>query len=84
VKEFARVLADDGIGFVHHSNLGSAADVDIQKKPHGRSNMSKELFADYCKVNGLEVLRQIDHPWHPPINGVLISDCISVFQRRAK
>ena len=83
VKEFARVLAGGGVGFVHHSNLGDSADVDIRKNPHGRSNMSKELFAGYCKLNGLEVLRQIDRPWHPPINGVLISDCLSVFRRSA-
>ena len=77
VAEFSRVLKPKGAGFIHHSNLGDRAHVDIRRNPHWRSNMSKELFADYCYRHGLEIIRQIDLPWPP------IVDCVSVFQKSA-
>lgn len=81
VSEFARVMRPGATGFIHHSDLGDAAQVDIQVNPHWRSNMSKELFAKYCLANGLEVVRQIALPWPPPVNGVVISDCMSVIRK---
>jgi len=75
VREFARVLRINGVGFVHHSNLGATAHVDIRKNPSWRSNMSKELFAQYCGSNGLQLIEQIELPWNT------IVDCISVFRR---
>ena len=75
VAEFSRVLRPKGVGFIHHSNLGDHAHVDIRRNPHWRSNMSKKLFADYCYRCGLKILKQIDLPWRP------IMDCISVFQK---
>ena len=75
VKEFARVLKAGGMGFIHHSNLGASANGDIRKNPHWRSNMSKELFEEYCKENALELVSQTDLPWGK------ITDCISVFQK---
>jgi ubiquinone/menaquinone biosynthesis C-methylase UbiE len=78
VREFARVLSVNGMGFVHHSNLGDMANVDIRTNPHFRSNMSKELFAEYCNRNGLEIIEQKDLPWTGKESVV---DCISVFRR---
>ena len=75
LKEFFRVLRPNGAGFIHHSDLGAGAHVDIRKNPHWRSNMSKELFADYCQRHGLEIIEQIGLPWPP------IVDCISVFRK---
>ena len=73
VKEFARILKPGGKGFFHHSNLGDRAHVKIKKNFGWRSNMSKELFRDYCAANGLKLLAQHDMPWGE------VTDCISVF-----
>ena len=81
VKEFARVMRPGATGFIHHSDLGDSARADIHVNPHWRSNMSKELFAEYCLANGLEVVRQIALPWPPPVDGVVISDCMSVIRK---
>jgi SAM-dependent methyltransferase len=81
ICEFARVLKVNGVGFVHHSNLGDSANVDIRYNPHFRSNMSKELFADWCKRNGLEIIKQVDVPWIG--SGASTVDCISVFKKCA-
>jgi ubiquinone/menaquinone biosynthesis C-methylase UbiE len=75
VAEFSRVLEVNGTGFVHHSNLGTAAKTDIRFNPHLRSNMSKALFEEYCNENGLQLIDQIDLPWGE------ITDCISVFRK---
>lgn len=75
VKEFSRILKANGAGFIHHSTLGAAAKPDIRLNPHGRSNMTKELFVEYCNKNGLQVTQQIDLPWGG------ITDCISVFRK---
>lgn len=75
VAEFARVLKPGGKGFVHHSNLGERADKDIKKNPHWRSNMSKELFAELCRRNGLRVVTQTDIAWGE------ITDCASIFTK---
>jgi SAM-dependent methyltransferase len=75
VSEFSRVLRPNGAGFIHHSNLGDRGHVDIRRNPHWRSNMSKELFADYCCRYGLRILKQVDLPWPP------IVDCLSVFHK---
>ena len=75
VAEFARVLKPGGKGFVHHSNLGEQAAKDIKKNPHWRSNMSKELFAEFCRRSGLRVVSQTDIPWGE------ITDCASIFTK---
>jgi len=75
VKEFSRVLKKNGMGFVHHSNLGTTANSDIRLNPHMRSNMSKELFAKYCVENGLQLIKQTDQNWGE------ITDCISIFRK---
>jgi ubiquinone/menaquinone biosynthesis C-methylase UbiE len=75
VNEFARVLVKGGRGLIHHSNLGESASDDISKNPHLRSNMSKDLFKEYCSMFGLNVdLQEI-------INWGEINDCISVFSK---
>ena len=75
VNEFARVLVKGGRGLIHHSNLGESASDDINKNPHLRGNMSKDLFKEYCLMFGLNVdLQEI-------INWGEINDCISVFSK---
>ena len=75
IGEFARVLKMHGTGFVHHSNLGTSAKTDIRQNPSWRSNMSKELFVEYCARNSLQVISQTDIAWGE------VTDCISVFRK---
>jgi ubiquinone/menaquinone biosynthesis C-methylase UbiE len=75
LSEFSRVLVKGGNGLIHHSNLGESADDDISKNPHWRSNMSKDLFREYCLMFDLNVdLQKL-------INWGEINDCISVFSK---
>jgi ubiquinone/menaquinone biosynthesis C-methylase UbiE len=75
VNEFSRVLVGGGRGLVHHSHLGEGANDEISKNPHWRSNMSKELFKEYCLMFGLNVDLQKMISWGE------INDCISVFSK---
>jgi ubiquinone/menaquinone biosynthesis C-methylase UbiE len=75
LKEFQRVMRAGATGFIHHSDLGDKASVDIRKNPHWRSNMSKDLFARYTREARLEIVKQISSPWKP------IVDCISVIRK---
>jgi ubiquinone/menaquinone biosynthesis C-methylase UbiE len=79
LAEFQRVLKPGGYGFVHHSNYGNLIDnanYSVHVNPHGRSNMTKERFAQYCGHLGLEVSQQKIIDW-----GVKNLDCLSVFKK---
>jgi hypothetical protein len=75
VNEFSRVLVKGGRGIIHHSNLGENANDDISKNPHWRSNMSEDLFKEYCSMFGLNVDLQKMISWGE------IKDGISVFSK---
>jgi len=75
IREFARVLKPGGSGFFHHSNLGDRAHKNVKRNPHWRSNVSKELVARACQVNGLTVALQQPVPWPP------IVDCVTIFRK---
>lgn len=77
IAEFARVLLPGGRGFIHHSNLGKWARYDIKSNPHWRSNVSKNLFKEFCNNNGLSVIDQHLIPWGEGE----INDCITVFEK---
>lgn len=75
IGEFARVLQPGGSGFLHHSDLGDRAHKSIKRNPHWRSNASKELVAEQCRLHGLTVVRQQPVPWPP------IVDCATIFRK---
>ncbi|MCA9509348.1 MAG: methyltransferase domain-containing protein [Myxococcota bacterium] len=80
VREFARVLAPGGTGFVHHSNFGTVSSSERWlENPSWRSNMTRELFADYCEEAGLEVVEQRLLDWF-----LEDLDCISTFRKPAR
>jgi ubiquinone/menaquinone biosynthesis C-methylase UbiE len=77
VREFARVLAAGGTGFVHHSNHGAFSDHDVfTENPAWRSNVSAALFASYCAEAGLEIVEQRLLDWF-----VKDLDCLSSFRK---
>jgi len=80
IREFKRTLAPKGGGFVHHSNYGRISQSsDWRSHPHCRSNMTKELFVDYCKGAGLDVVFQRVFDW----GGEKDLDCVSIFEKPA-
>ena len=80
VREFARVLAPGGKGFVHHSNHGARSpETNIELNPHMRSDVSKDLFRELCEENGLEIIAQNVIEWeHEPE-----LDCLTMFRKPA-
>jgi ubiquinone/menaquinone biosynthesis C-methylase UbiE len=77
LREFARVLAPEGTGFVHHSNYGASSDHEIfTENPCWRSNVSAALFAGYCAEAGLEVIEQRLLDWF-----VKDLDCLTRFRK---
>jgi 2-polyprenyl-3-methyl-5-hydroxy-6-metoxy-1,4-benzoquinol methylase len=75
-------LKPDGVGFIHHSNLGSFVDSETGQltieNPHWRdSTMTATLFRKYCGEVGLKCLSQEIIVW---ANDAL-TDCFSLFTR---
>ena len=80
LHELARKLAPDGIGFIHHSNVGQYANPTTLRLPfrnygaRGRT-MTAAVFAELCEAAGLACTGQELINWHmEPLN-----DCLSLF-----
>jgi hypothetical protein len=74
VNEFFRIMGPSSYGFIHHSNYGNIAPGNQwMENPGWRSNMTAELFVEYCNQVGLHILKQ------QIINNDL--DCISIFSK---
>ena len=75
-------LKPDGVGFIHHSNLGAFVDPITGTLPfenlHWRAqSMTAKLFASYCEHAGLQCVGQELINW----GGGDLIDCFSVFVR---
>jgi ubiquinone/menaquinone biosynthesis C-methylase UbiE len=81
--EFARVLRSGGAGFIHHSNFGTRQQhSQWRANPHWRSNMSAELFREYCQAAGLTLIGQKLLDWGPWQGRACPAlDCISIFRK---
>lgn len=80
IKEFSRILSKNGKGFFHHSNYGNFQDgkdkSNFKVNPHWRTDMTKELFKQYCEEFGLVCFRQDLIDWeHKDL------DCLSFFKK---
>jgi SAM-dependent methyltransferase len=75
IKEFARILKNDGKGFIHHSNI---AEFPGAQNDHWRGNMSSELFVKFCLDADLHCLSQEKINWGSSV----LNDCFSVFARQ--
>jgi len=79
IREFKRTLSPGGAGFVHHSNYGKISQsTDWKSHPHCRSNMTGEIFVDYCNEANLNVVFQKVFDW-----GEKDLDCVSIFENPA-
>jgi len=81
LEQLARKLKPDGIGFIHHSNLGQfLVDRPLLGPTHWRApSMTAKQFEDRCDRAGLQCVGQELVNWGT--DGLLI-DCFSLFARR--
>ena len=84
VHELSRILRQDGVAFLHHSNLGAYSEqLDLsapQHNPHWRdTTFSADRMLEYCREAGLLCVAQELVEWGD-VNGRL-SDCLSVLTR---
>ncbi len=81
VRELARVLAPDGVAFLHHSNLGAFRDrqgrLTVENGHWRAESMSADLFAGFCAESGLRCPSQELLNW----DGLSLMDCISTAAR---
>lgn len=76
LKDIYRVLVDGGKVLIHHSNNASDYKASFANAPHGRSFMSKDIFAYLAYRCGFEILEQKEIDW-----GVKDLDCITLLQK---
>jgi ubiquinone/menaquinone biosynthesis C-methylase UbiE len=81
LHECSRVLVPGGHGFCHHSNYTGNREGDFRASPHWRNHMSRELFADYCREAGLDVVRSDVIDWGQPPDFYAGLDCLTVFRK---
>jgi len=84
LEQLGRKLRTDGVGFIHHSNIGVLVDPETGKLPftniHWRAeSMTAEKFSLYCENAELRCISQEIINW----SGEYPMDCISVFTPRA-
>jgi ubiquinone/menaquinone biosynthesis C-methylase UbiE len=80
LQQIALKLKPNGIGFIHHSNLGSylnpsTGKLEVEHLYWRAESMSAKLFEQYCDQAGLQCLSQEIIAWC----GNILCDCISVF-----
>ncbi|MCW2995941.1 MAG: hypothetical protein JWQ18_3436 [Conexibacter sp.] len=80
LKEFARVLSEDGVAFIHHSNMGSYEPGTYD--PHNihwrATTVSAALVERYAQAEGLRCVSQETVAWG---NDTLLNDCFTVITR---
>jgi SAM-dependent methyltransferase len=80
LAELARILAADGVAFVHHSNMASYEPGTYD--PHNihwrATSVSAELIERVARSSGLSVISQETVAWG---NEKLLNDCFSVITR---
>jgi 2-polyprenyl-3-methyl-5-hydroxy-6-metoxy-1,4-benzoquinol methylase len=86
LNQLARKLSDNGVGFIHHSNLGMYLDGETGKlsfeNSHWRGeSMTCKLFEEFCDKANLQCINQELMNWGETDEGRLI-DCVSVFTPR--
>src|ERR1700712_2655035 len=77
LQEFARVLADDGVAFIHHSNMGSyeVGTYDPHNIHWRATSVSAAIVEQHAQDAGLRCVSQETVAWG---NTTLLNDCFSV------
>lgn len=77
IAEFARVLDDDGVAFIHHSNVAALGAVDPERVHWRAPSVSAEIVERLAERAGLRCVIQEPFAWEAQI----LTDCISVIAR---
>lgn len=80
INEISKKLTAGGVGFIHHSNLGTYIDkatgrLSVENIHMRAPSVSAELFAEYCNNSGMQCIRQEIINW----GGMILNDCFSSF-----
>ncbi len=75
IKEFSRILKDDAVGFIHHSNMAEYSE-EVENTNWRSNNVSYQNFKNICEHNGLKVLNQELVNWKTEN---VLSDCFTLF-----
>jgi SAM-dependent methyltransferase len=80
LEEFARVLAADGVAFIHHSNMGAyePGSYDPGNIHWRATSVSAELVERGARAVGLRCVSQETVAWG---NQTMLNDCFSVITR---
>ena len=83
VQELGRKLAPNGVGFLHHSNMGAFRDPEtgelLFENRHWRGeSMSAALFREFCNKSSLRCVGQELVNWGVPEP---LTDCFSIIVR---
>jgi len=81
--QLAAKLKPEGVGFIHHSNLGSYRDgrtgkLSVENHHWRATSMTAQLFAEYCAEVGLQCIAQEVVAW----GGTILNDCFSLFTHK--
>lgn len=79
LKDIYRVLVPGGMALIHHSNNTSDYKASFANAPHGRSFMSKDIFAYLAYRCGFQIIDQKEIDW-----GISNLDCISLIKKEEK
>lgn len=72
-----RILVPGGMALFHHSNYPAPMNRHYGQNPHARNHMTKELFAGYVTMAGLQMVETRTMAW----GSVPDLDCISLVQK---
>ncbi len=82
LKQLAIKLTPNGVGFIHHSNIGAYVNgsmgvqtSDLSNAHWRAENMTARLFQEYCEKTGLQCITQEIINW----GGEVLNDCFSLF-----
>lgn len=83
LNQLARKLSDNGVGFIHHSNIGMYLDSETGKasfeNSHWRAeSMTGKLFEEFCDNANLQCINQELINWGE-VDQRRLTDCVSIF-----
>ena len=86
LAQLARKLTPNGVGFIHHSNIGVYVDPStgelpdfLDNTPGRATSMTARRFKEFCSAASLQCIAQELINWE---TSIALTDCLSLFTRR--
>lgn len=74
----ARILKNGGMALYHHSNYAGPVKEHYGLHPHARNHMTMEMFSEYCRKAGLQIVESKAISW----GGVADLDGLTLVQKQ--